>query len=276
MQSIAHSMGSDMLVIDMTDSIVKCLAESVVAVEIDSWRQLSNYELSVPVIFRSMSQRNTVSECNATGRDYFYIDTGYLGNLDKRKNWHRVVHNGMQHSSPNYNLLDDRFNKLAYDKLYIPFSKWKKDGRAILIVTPSEKPCQFYGINRDEWVASTISSIKAHTDRPIIIRDKVLRRDRVGVNNIYQQFKEDDIYAVVTYNSIAATESIGYGIPCFTSAPNAADPFCLKDISKIETPYYSDVDQVKKWQHWLAYCQFTTTELCDGTAFNIINEYNIK
>jgi hypothetical protein len=255
---------------------VRCLANSVKSIPIGTYKELKNYSSDIPVIFRSMAQRKTVATCLEQGRDFYYIDTGYLGNLDKRKDWHRVVKNGMQHFSVRYDLSEDRFNLITKGQEYVRFSKWRKDGDNILIVTPSDKPCSFYGISRTEWLENTIKELIKHTDRKIIIRDKGLRKDRIGTKSIYNQFKEDSIYAVVTYNSIAATESIGYGIPCFTLAPNSADMFCLKDLSKIESPLYEDEDKVKKWQHWLGYCQYTPNEMVDGTVFKLIKEYDLK
>jgi len=223
-----------------------------------------------------MAGRKIVEACDRQGRSYYYIDTGYIGNMQKRKDWHRIVINGMQHSTPNFNCPSDRFDRIAEYKPYLNFPGWKKSGSAILLVTPSEKPCKFYGIDRDTWVTKTIKEIKQYTDRPIIIRDKSIRRERVGQGSIYNQLDTDDIFAVVTYNSIAATEAIGYGVPCFTLAPNAADYFCEKDLSKIENPKYEITELVEKWQHWLAYCQYLPIEMKDGTAMQLIKEYNIS
>ena len=263
------------LALDNTDRIVAPLAESVKAEFVEGYKNLHKYPTNSPVIFRSMTQRKTVALCEKQKRPYFYIDTGYIGNMQKRKDWHRIVSNGMQHSNINWNMPDDRFKKIAENKKYLNFPGWKKSGRSILIVTPSEKPCKFYGINRDTWVKETIEKLKQHTDRPIIVRDKTIRRDRVGDGSIYHQLDED-IFAVVTYNSIAATEAIGYGIPAFTLAPNAADWFCEKDLANIENPKYADDERVRKWQHWLGYCQYLPSEMKSGLALETIKRWRIR
>lgn len=264
------------LAIDPNDSIVYPFAESVGATYVNGFKDLKKYSADSPVIFRGMTGRKIVEACEEQNREYFYIDTGYIGNMQKRKDWHRIVKNGMQHSKINWNMPDDRFNKILETKPYLRFPGWKKNGRAILVVTPSEKPCKFYGVDRNKFVDETLSTLKKYTDRPIIVRDKVNRRDRVGAGSIYNQIEEEDIFSVVTYNSIAATEAIGFGIPCFTLAPNAADNFCLKDLTKIETPLYDDPEKVSKWQHWLAYCQYLPREMQDGAAMRIIEEYDLQ
>ena len=265
------------LAIDPHDGIVLCWQQGTKAHWLDGWKQLRNWPIDKPVAFRGMTGRKTVAECTKTGRDYFYIDTGYLGNRQKRKIYHRVVLNGMQHSNF-VEVPDDRWKKLDYDSptINLNFPGWKKDGKAILVVTPSEKPCKFYGITRDEWVGETLTTLKQHTDRPIIVRDKGLRRERIGDGSLYNQLDEDNIFAVVTYNSIAATEAVGYGVPAFTSAPGAADMLCEKDFSKIETPRYEDDQKVRKWQHWLAYCQYRVEEMSNGTALDIIERWDIR
>jgi hypothetical protein len=85
-----------------------------------------------------------------------------------------------------------------------------------------------------------------------------------------------DVHAVVTFNSIAATESIMAGVPAFVLAPcNAALPVSNTDLSKIDNPWYPSRDQIEAWACHLAYAQFSNQELADGTALKILQEtYN--
>ena len=264
------------LAIDPHDGIVLCWQQGTKAEWLESYKHLQHWPTDLPVAFRGMTGRKIVAECIKTGRDYFYIDTGYLGNRQKRKVYHRVVPNGMQHSNFK-EVPDDRWKRLEFDSktMHLGFPGWKRDGGPILLVTPSGKPCKFYGIERDQWVEETVKTIRENTDREIIIRDKGLRRDRIGDGSLYNQLDNDNIFAVVTYNSIAATEAIGYGVPAFTSAPNAADMLCEKDLTKIDTPRYEDEYTVRKWQHWLAYCQFRVEEMSDGTALETLEKWDI-
>ena len=264
------------LAIDPHDGIVLCWQQGTKAHWLDNFKQMRNWPIDKPVAFRGMTGRKIVAECEKTGRDYYYIDTGYLGNRQKRKLYHRVVLNGMQHSNFK-EVPDDRWKRLEFDSktMHIGFPGWKRDGGPILLGTPSGKPCKFYGIDRNKWVEETVAKIKENTDRPIIIRDKGLRRDRIGDGSLYNQLDNDNIFAVVTYNSIAATEAVGYGVPAFTLAPNAADMLCEKDLTKIDTPRYEDDYTVRKWQHWLAYCQFRVEEMSDGTALNTLEKWDI-
>jgi hypothetical protein len=264
-----------MIILDENDAILK-LWQGGTNGSISTLDEISNFPIEDPVAFRGMTKRKIINECKISERDFYYIDTGYLGNLGKRKDYHRVVKNNVQHVRPIPVPTDrfDKLQKLANNTFYK--NNWNKKGSNILIVTPSEKPCKFYGITRDKWLSDTVQKLEQHTDRKIIIRDKPIRRERIGNKSIFNQIEHDDIYAVVTYNSIAATEAVSYGIPAFADAPvNAAKSVCSDDFSKIEDPFYPDRYQVDRWLHWLAYCQYNCMELEDGTAFRIQEEYNL-
>lgn len=222
------------------------------------------------ILIRSMSKRKLIHECWKNGHTFYYMDSGYIGNYKSQSNprgwklWHRIVKNDVQHSDI-IDRPDDRWKRLNYS------IENPKQGRHILLVTPSEKPCKFYGVDRDQWVKDTVVEIEKHTDRPIIVRDKAPRQERIE-STIFDDLK--DCHAVVTYQSIAAVESVLYGVPAFTLAPTAADPVCDKTLSLIETPTQQDRDKLYKWACHLAYGQFHIDEFKDGTAYRILMNEN--
>lgn len=238
-------------------------------------------DFKTPIAFRGITKRNLIKNCWDTGRTFYFMDTGYFANYATISNpkgvkrWHRIVKNNLQHLGPVEERPSDRWERLQKEFPTLEWKGWKKNGRNILLVTPSEKPCKFYGIELDTWLEDTIRTIKQFTDRPIIVRKKTkFRIERVMTSHIYKQFIDDDIFALVTYNSIAASEAIAFGIPAFTLAPNAASSLALNDLSKIENPYYPDSDLVHKWACYLSYGQFNNEELANGNAWRILSEYN--
>lgn len=220
-----------------------------------------------PIVLRGILKHKIMKKCIDDRRDFYYIDSGYVGNYKSAINpygwklYHRIVKNDLQHGLVTKRPTD-RWQALKYD---IP--PWKKNGRNILVVMPSEKPAKYYNINNDEWRETIINTVKKYTDRPIVIREKANRQERIN-KTIYEEL--DNTFAVVTLQSIAATEAILYGVPAFTVAPNAASSLTLDDLSKIETPYYADQDEVYEWACHLAYGQFHNNELADGTAKRIL------
>ena len=223
-----------------------------------------------PILIRSMGKRKLIHWCLENNHTFYYMDSGYVGNYKSASNpqgwklWHRIVKNNIQHDKI-IERPDDRWKRLDYS------IHNRKSGKHILLVTPSEKPCKFYGIDRDAWVKETVAEIKKHTDRPIVIRDKAPRQQRV-TSTIFEDL--NNCHALVTYQSIAAVESVLYGVPAFTTAPTAADPVCDKDISLIEQPTVQDTDKIYKWACHLAYGQFHIDEMKNGSAHRILNEYS--
>lgn len=224
-----------------------------------------DYEASnEPIVLRGILKHKLMARCWADGRDFYYVDTGYFGN-GRWKHWHRIVKNNLQHTDivPRPS---DRFEK--FGKRFVP---WRRTGRNILLALPDEKPCKFYGIDRDQWINSTVNKIREHTDRPIVLRQRAPNRQHRIVTDTLAQALDQDVFALVTFNSVAATESVFLGIPVFTLAPaNAASPVAQQDLAKIETPYYPDLDLLHAWASHLAYGQFHIDEMASGQAMKMV------
>jgi hypothetical protein len=227
-----------------------------------------------PIVLRGILKHKIMKQCWDEERTFYYIDTGYWGNEKTNSNpngwkyWHRIVKNNLQHGEiiarPG-----DRFRQ--FNKTFTP---WKRNGRKILVAAPDEKPCKFYGITKEDWVNQTIETIKKYTDRPIEIRERAPKRiDRIATDTL-QTALDNDVFALVTFNSVAAIESIFHGIPAFTLAPaNAASPVSLQDLGQIENPYYVDSDKLYAWACHLSYGQFHVSELKSGKAKTLLEEW---
>ncbi len=48
------------------------------------WENIKSTPIENTVSFRSLAKRKIIKECIKTGRPFYYIDTGYVGNLIKR------------------------------------------------------------------------------------------------------------------------------------------------------------------------------------------------
>ena len=127
----------------------------------------------------------------------------------------------------------------------------------ILLVTPSEKPCQFYKVDKDTWVKDTIAELRKYTNREIIIREKGLRPDRIKDNSVAHECFKKQIYAVVTYQSMAALEAMHFGIPAFTMAPSCVDSVSNKNLADIEKPFYPQAEVFQNLLNYLASVSYT-------------------
>jgi len=234
---------------------------------LESWRYEDSNE---PLMLRGIMKHKIIKQCWADGRPFRYMDSGYLGNRPGYKNpqgwkhWHRIVPNNLQHDAV-IPRPSDRWNRLGLE-----ISR-RRSGSAILIAAPDEKPCKFYDIDLDTWLAKTVATIQQHTDRPVIIRERNRSRTDRKINRVERAL--DDVHAVVTFNSIAATEAILAGTPVFVLAPcNAARPVSNTDLSAIDKPWFPDQDQILAWAYHLAYAQFHIDEFKNGSAERLVKE----
>lgn len=216
-----------------------------------------------PVVLRGITKRKQMDACRATGKDFYYIDTGYFGN-GKKKLYHRITKNNVQNFGPIVERPSDRL-----DRTGVKIKKVRADGSRILLAPPSQKLLNLYDIDLETWLEQTLSEIGAHTDREVVIRRKQGRSTRVNDDTI-EMALDQDIYCLITYSSIAAGEAILHGKPAITLGPNAASAICSTAISEIENVKTPSLDEISAWARHIAYCQFTEAEMRDGTAWRIL------
>ncbi len=258
------------MVKDEDQSILESFSNSV------KGQLTTNYEeKNKPLVVRGIVKRKEIRDCEEQKRDYYYIDTGYVGNFPSRGNnsgkkiWHRVVKNNVQHTE----IVDkpqDRWNILVAQDPRLNWPGWKDNNQKILLVLPNPKATNFYGIDCETWIKETTEKIKTYSDLPIEIRSKGSRSFRNHEYSIYDAF-DTGVYATVSFNSIASLESVLYGIPSFVSVPCAAGPLCSTDLSDLKNPYKPPKEKILAQCYNVAYGQFSVGEISNGTAYKIIN-----
>jgi hypothetical protein len=212
---------------------------------------------------RGMKLGRSVNYCWETGRTFYYIDNGYIGNSLKKTHF-RIIKNHVHDIRDIINRPADRLNKLQY--MLKPFSP----GRKILLAPPSEKSFGLWNMNQQQWIDDVVLQLKKFTDRPIEIRLKRARSDRMKVDTM-EEALDNDVHCVVTYNSVAAVEAVMLGKPAITLGPNAAQSMCSHSLDQVETPKKPSEDERDAWLRHLSYSQFTFQEMADGTAWKILN-----
>lgn len=220
------------------------------------------YQSKLPIALRSIAKKKIMQTCESQQRDYYYIDTGYFGN-GKLKTYHRITKNAMQWLGSIEDRPADRL-----DRTGIRISKMSR-GSKILICPPSQKAMDYWGLNVEDWLTETTGVIEQYSDREIVVRKKVSRTERQ--HHTIEQALADDIHCMVTFNSIAAVESLICGKPVFTMGPNAAHHLSNHDLTQIESPYYPTKDEVHALLRCLSYHQFTQPEMRNGYAWAVLN-----
>jgi hypothetical protein len=224
---------------------------------------------SNPLVIRGLGggSRKAIQHCWETGREFYAIDTGYFGNAgSKTKIWHRVTKNALQNVGPIIDRPDDRLKKFKYS----PFI----NGSKILLVPPSDKVMQLFGQpDPEEWVKNVIETLKQYTDRPVEIRLKPTRTERISTNPI-ELALADNVHCLITYNSIAALEALMVGVPAIALGPNCATALCNTSLADVENLKKPSEDEMRALLKHLSYCQFTREEMMSGYAWSILNEGN--
>ena len=257
------------------DEYINMLAASAGQQPTDTDHFDYRYDIAVDrnqLVLRGILKHKIMKKCLEDGNNFYYMDSGYVGNNVGTRNsqgikhYHRIVLNDLQHRVIRPRPSD------RWDLLGIKIHP-KRSGHKIIIAAPDEKPCKYYGIDHDQWIAETVAEIKKHTDRPVVIRKRSPKRiDRVLTEPL-SQVLEQDVHALVTFNSVAAVESILAGVPAFVLAPShVAEPVANTALSKIEDPFYPDKDRLMAWCHSMAYGQYHVRELKNGTAFRMMQE----
>jgi hypothetical protein len=257
------------------DEYINMLAESAKIHPTDS--DLFDYHYDVAVdrnqlVLRGILKHKIMKQCLEDHINFYYMDSGYVGNnvgnnnAQGIKRYHRIVSNDLQHRviRPRPS---DRWDRLGVE-IHPP-----RTGHRIIVAAPDEKPCKFYGIDQQQWIRDTVAEIRRHTDRPVEVRERAPRRSDRVLREPLSQVLAQDVHALVTFNSVAAVESILAGVPAFVMAPShVAEPVANRDLSKMDTPFYPDLDLLMAWCHSMAYGQYHVRELRNGTAFRMMQE----
>jgi len=249
------------------DEYLEALVQGMSRGEISTWED--EVDKTVPLLIRGLGKKSqlAIKHCWETKRTFYAIDSGYLGNeRTKGKVYHRITKNALQHLGPIVDRPNDRLSRIGW--------KYKKftSGDKILICPPSDKVMKFWDQPLpEEWTEKVVKELKRYTDRPIEVRLKPKRNERIGDANIIHAL-ENNVHCVVTYNSIAATEALLNGKPAIALGPNAASVLCNTDISQVEDVKTFDKETIEAYAAHLSYCQFTKLEMQNGTAWRILNE----
>lgn len=198
-------------------------------------------------------------------RDFVYLDNGYFRPSNHAKGeytgYYRMTLNALQHDGHGA-AAPTRWRALKRD-----IHDWRpaRAANVVLVCPPGERFAALQGFSAKDWLRDTLATLRAHTDRPIVVREKL----GPGVPPLFVQL--NTTHALVTYNSNAAVEALIYGVPVFCTAECAASAMGGRDLARIETPVYHEGRA--QWAANLAAHQWTLDEMRSGLAWHeFINE----
>jgi len=220
---------------------------------------------TIPMAFSGISKSAAKTQAEKHGLDYWYIDTGYIGN-GMFKTWFRISKNSFQVTIPIQPRSDDRLKKLRINR--VPFTR----GNKIMVVPIDPKVAGAYGLlDPDLWLQQTISTIKKYTNREIIVRHRPASRETRVTTDTFAEALQKDINAVVVWASNCGVEAAQHHIPVVSLGPSACTPISGK-IEQIDSLPPLGFELHEAWLRWLSYNQFSQQEVESGLAWRILQE----
>ena len=170
---------------------------------------------------------------------------------------------------------------------------WRTHGNHILLCMQRNGGWSMQGLNNQQWVLDTVSELRKHTDRPIVVRTHPGDgKARFYLNPNNKEYMLQDIskdvsfsmdersfiqdlskaHAVVVHNSSPAVGAAIEGIPVFLTDPasSQAREVANTDLSKIESPDMFDRDP---WLHRISMFHWNFDELKSGEAWRHMKQY---
>jgi hypothetical protein len=260
----------------VTEKYINFFQKGIPSSQIDKYENiLKKNNIASITMFGILRGTNLLYEhCVKNTVPFYYMDRPYWGESRMHPHWLRIVKNNHVKNIAERRH-DDRYKKT------FPFDvkSYHRSGKKIMVCPPTDSISVFF--NCADWLERTLATLKQHTDREIIIRDKpynpqalkgtdgVIHAGRNKTRTNDEKIEWKDIHAVVTFNSSITIKALANGVPVFTDKNNCAYPVAENDFTKIETPRYEDPMPLF---YSLAYGQFTAEEMSNGYAWRILNE----
>lgn len=168
--------------------------------------------------------------------NFVYCDNGYF---DRRDHF-RLIRGNVHLTT----LLDRPGDR--WDRLGIKTAPWRKGGRHIVVIPPSQWYVQL--LKADKWLAATRNKLEQHTDRPIVVKQA-----KGGLEEALQ-----GAWAMVTFGSVAGIEAAILGVPVFSGPICPTLPISAGTLEAIESP---TLHERRPWLCSLAYANWRISEI---------------
>jgi len=236
-------------------------------------------------------RKHIINSLEANNSFRIFVDSNILNYAKPAHEWHRYSLNSVYPTTGIYFFDElDKTKWESYSKFHgVSLKRWRSTGTHILILCQRSTGWNLFGKDQEQWLYKTISTIRKHSDRPIMIRMHPGDRARFDLikhlntkfhndssitvstsDNILQDLK--DCWCTVGYNSTPNVVSIIEGIPNIITAPEnswASDCAGFK-ISAIENPMTPDREE---WIHKIANIHWSNDEINSGKLWSQIKNY---
>lgn len=180
-----------------------------------------------------------------------------------------------------------RWSKISSD-LGITLKPYRTTGNHILVCCQRNGGWSMQGIPVNLWLENTLSKIRLHTDRPIVVRihpgdnkwtrwfdSKILTKyPNVTLSEKHITQDLQNSWASVVFNSSPSIASLVEGIPTFITDPNPqisqASEVANTNLKRLEDPKMFDR---QAWIEKLSMCHWNFDELKSGEAWKFFRKF---
>lgn len=200
-------------------------------------------------VFFGFDEKEEIKRMRAAGEPFVFMDHAYFHRGYRHDAYYRCIYNGIHRT----NVLDVPGGRLKFFKVKV--QDWKPS-RDHVVFIPAPKNIEWlFG----DWNDGALERIASCTQRLIKIKAKT---DGSLGDFLHRS------HGLVTHSSVAGVEAACLGFPVFGPETSPAYPVS-GSLDDIENPVRPDREP---WLRTLAYSQFTTAEIANGTAWQIIKE----
>ena len=181
---------------------------------------------------------------------------------------------------------EENWNNIRRD-YNMDLKPWRTQGSHILVCLQRPMGWSMRGVNLMSWFETTFSAIRAHTDRPIIVRwhpgdwknfpkyADTLKRFKAILSPQERHITQDlvNCWALVCHNSTPSAVAPIEGIPAFiTDDPSYSQggDVANTDFGRLENPLLPDREQ---WIRKLAQCHWSFEDLRSGRQWKHMRQW---
>jgi hypothetical protein len=232
--------------------------------------------------------RKTVHDYQKKNNNRLLVVDSNLFNYQGKNNYDRYSLDGVFPNTGTYfwDAPDpNHWNSISRDT-GIALKDWRSNGNHILMCLQRNGGWSMGTYDIAEWASTTITQLRQHTDRPIILRphpgDKAARQHIGNMARIHSVTLSaegakltDDLqncWAVVNHNSSPTVGSVIEGYPIFVTDPARSQCTAVAntDLGLIETPAMPDR---QAWIERIAMCHWSQQEIMSGKAWQHMRTY---
>ena len=217
-----------------------------------------------------------------------FVDSNILHYSRKEHEWHRYSLDTVYPDTGTYFFKE--YDPLKWERFSswhgVSLKPWRPGGEHILILAQRPKGFNMF-TDQDSWLDKTISTIRQHSQRPIMVRmhpgdgtrfkqiEKLQKRYGNSVSISEHENIRDALtncWCSVGYASTPNVVSAIEGVPVYVEEPNKswAKDVCFTDLSLIENPPTPDRDS---WIHKIAAIHWSNEEVRSGALWAAIKRY---